>query len=430
MDPLKTSQTMALTPTLKQLRSHKKRPPKKKDFVDFLAEARTAIWNFFLIITENHKLAHTVAEKVFSDLQIVFEHVTRGFADEIAAKVDLSALPPDVLPLLRCSFVPELSEGIQSKHLREQYVKAHAPHVEPRTCDLGSEGDSHQLKELSLDAQLMAPSGKPVDQSSLPPSVQEVLALNARQVSHAAVDHREYWCGDILVKAAQDVEPEFCGVKALSGHLKLVDTDDDQTLYCALDLYNDTKYDHDVVALPQSTAAIIRDVLRAPPADVPYDKLKSELIRRASKSEQRRIQQLVTTEELSNRKPSDNLRKMQQLLGDKMLKPWTQQSFGSSFFVQRLPEQVRMILATSSEPIETLARMAEKVMDISTTGVYTARQHTAVAGPSGHGSNPKEQLSSLINMSERLSATVERLSCEIQDLQRSRPAATRPCDRV
>ncbi|KAM7313527.1 uncharacterized protein ISCGN_003389 [Ixodes scapularis] len=143
METLKTSETTALTPTLKQLRSQKKRPPKKKTSWISWQKPEQRSGTSSLTSLKNHKLAHTVAEKVFSDLQIVFEHVMRGFADEIAAKVDLSALPPDVLSLLRCSFVPELFEGIQSKHLREQYVKAHTPYVEPRTCDLGSEGDRY-----------------------------------------------------------------------------------------------------------------------------------------------------------------------------------------------------------------------------------------------------------------------------------------------
>ena len=43
-----------------------------------------------------------------------------------------------------------------------------------------------------------------------------------------------------------------------------------------------TKFDYVVSALPQSSAAVVRDILRAPPEDQPYEHLKSELIRRTT----------------------------------------------------------------------------------------------------------------------------------------------------
>ena len=78
-----------------------------------------------------------------------------------------------------------------------------------------------------------------------------------------------------------------------------------------------SKFDPVVSSLPQTVAAVVRDILRAPPQDMPYDTLKTELIRRTTESEQRRLQQLLTSEELGDRKPSELLRRMKQLLGDK-----------------------------------------------------------------------------------------------------------------
>ena len=99
--------------------------------------------------------------------------------------------------------------------------------------------------------------------------------------------------------------------------------------------------------------------------------MKDALVQRTAGSEQRRLQQLFNTEELGDRKPTQLLRHMQQLLGDKAtgLDP----SFIHELFLQRLPTNVRLILASTAKAIslQELATLADKVMEVATPTVAT-----------------------------------------------------------
>ena len=133
-----------------------------------------------------------------------------------------------------------------------------------------------------------------------------------------------------------------------------------------------TKYDYIVASLSPDIATEVRDLILAPPTDNPYDKLKDQLIKRTSASEQKRLQQLLNAEELGDRKPSQVLCRMQQLLGDKASS--IDQSFLRELFLQRLPANIRMVLASTPDTtgLEDLAQLADKVMEVATpTAVHT-----------------------------------------------------------
>ena len=131
-----------------------------------------------------------------------------------------------------------------------------------------------------------------------------------------------------------------------------------------------SKFAHVVSALQPEIAQEVRDLLLAPPAERPYDVLKEQLIRRTSESEQRRLQQLLTEEELGDRKPSQLLRKMRQLLGEHEL----EKGILKQLFVQRLPASVQLILATASTALsnEQLADLADRIMDVPVPTVQAA----------------------------------------------------------
>ena len=130
-----------------------------------------------------------------------------------------------------------------------------------------------------------------------------------------------------------------------------------------------TKFDYMVASLAPEFATEVRDLILHPPETNPYDTPKEQLITRTAASEQRRLQQLFNAEELGDRKPSQLLRRMQQLLGDKANN--TDAAFMRELFLQRLPLNVRMVLASTPDTgnITELAQLVDKVMEVATPSV-------------------------------------------------------------
>ncbi len=130
------------------------------------------------------------------------------------------------------------------------------------------------------------------------------------------------------------------------------------------------RFDFVVASLSPEVATEIRDLVLRPPDANPYTVLKETLIKRTAASEQRRLQQLFQAEELGDRKPTQLLRRMHQLLGDR---PGLDDTFLRELFLQRLPSNVRMVLAASpnTTPLESLAELADRVTEVAAQPVAT-----------------------------------------------------------
>lgn len=183
-----------------------------------------------------------------------------------------------------------------------------------------------------------------------------------------------------------------------------------------------SKFDHVVASLTPEVAAEIRDLILRPPDTEPYNVLKDTLIKRTAASEQRRLQQLFQSEELGDRKPTQLLRRMQQLLGDKAGLDGT---FLKELFLQRLPSNVRMVLAASPSdtPIDSLAELADRVVEVAGRPIASVNHPVPQATPL----NCPDQVSpvSTEQSGHPTAADFERVLSELAKLQASVKALTR-----
>ena len=180
-----------------------------------------------------------------------------------------------------------------------------------------------------------------------------------------------------------------------------------------------TMYEHVASSLTPEIATEVRDILLKPPETQPYDALKKALIERTSASEQRRLQQLFTTEELGDRKPTQLLRRMQQLLGDK--ETTTDSSFIKELFMQRLPTNIRIVLASASErnTLQDLAILADKMAEVAGPTISTVA--TPAQATSEGDSSMRAEISSLREQVSALQAAVRPRRSRSRSRNRGRP---------
>ncbi|XP_064471771.1 uncharacterized protein LOC135386007 [Ornithodoros turicata] len=121
-------------------------------------------------------------------------------------------------------------------------------------------------------------------------------------------------------------------------------------------------------SLTPSAANEVYDILASPSPSTPYDQLKKALLQRTTLSSRSRLQQLLSTKELGDRRPSQLLRRMRQLLGDQSAS--VDDALLRELFLQRLPQNVQMVLATAADmTLDQLATLADAVMEVANPAV-------------------------------------------------------------
>ncbi|KAH6924470.1 hypothetical protein HPB50_018558 [Hyalomma asiaticum] len=171
-----------------------------------------------------------------------------------------------------------------------------------------------------------------------------------------------------------------------------------------------TKYHHVVASLPPAIASEIRDLLVAPPAENAYTALKQLLIRRLTPSEPQRLQQLLHNTELGDRTPSQLLRQMRQLLHtDGATTTEADSRLLRELFLQRLPVNVRMILASAADKrLSELAELADSVLAVAPPSVAALQPDIAGRAPTTALHDIREQISRLADTADRVASATTR----------------------
>jgi hypothetical protein len=121
-----------------------------------------------------------------------------------------------------------------------------------------------------------------------------------------------------------------------------------------------TKFYHVIAQLDNKYAAEVGKKTNPPPTG-PYDRIKSELIRRLSLSEEQRVRHLLMHEEMGDRRPTQFLCHLRTLAG-----PAAPSDFLHTLWTNRLPPNMQAIIATQAHTaLDEVAQLADKIAEVA-----------------------------------------------------------------
>lgn len=122
-----------------------------------------------------------------------------------------------------------------------------------------------------------------------------------------------------------------------------------------------TKFNHIIATLDPRYVREIKDLIKNPPKTEKYAKLKHELTRRLSVSREHQIRQLLSHEELGDRKPSQFMRHLRTLADGGV-----SDEFLYSMWASRLPSHVQAIIVSqTSTNLDDVADLADKICEVT-----------------------------------------------------------------
>lgn len=126
-----------------------------------------------------------------------------------------------------------------------------------------------------------------------------------------------------------------------------------------------TKFHTVVASIESNILEKVHEIIINPPAENMYGTLKDKLVSCFTDSEEKRLKKLLTNIELGDKKPSELLSGMRSLAQGKVSDDVLKQ-----LWMQRLPAQMKAILAVSDDRLEKLATMADKISDCNDSEIY------------------------------------------------------------
>lgn len=128
---------------------------------------------------------------------------------------------------------------------------------------------------------------------------------------------------------------------------------------------DDSKYRHVIAVLPQEALCNVVDLLKNPPMSGKYDSLKEALITRHSLSENKRLEELLSSSEIGDRSPSSFFRDMENKLGTSS---FANRDLLKRLWLRKLPEPVKVAVTSSNmEEVSNLLTLADKVWEVTHT---------------------------------------------------------------
>lgn len=138
-----------------------------------------------------------------------------------------------------------------------------------------------------------------------------------------------------------------------------------------------TKFNYVISQLDNRFSKEVKDIIINPPTSNKYGKLKTELIKRLTASNEKKLKQLLMHEELGDRKPSQFLRHLKGLAGRDVT-----DDFLKTIWTSRLPLGIQTVLAgqPSTSTTDDLADLADRVHDLASTTPTVAAVGDSVPG--------------------------------------------------
>lgn len=122
---------------------------------------------------------------------------------------------------------------------------------------------------------------------------------------------------------------------------------------------DETMYHHVISSLEPQYLLQVADIIRNPPSQGKYQAVKKSLIAEYTDSDHRKLRKLIKEIELGDLKPSQLLKRMKDLAGDKI-----SDDALKSLWMERLPETVRSVVTIVDGNSAQMALQADKLMEV------------------------------------------------------------------